>query len=274
MHMHCYVAVCNNYAICNTLQTAFKLRCEGNAICNVLQIASKFYHLKILKRREILINCKMHRFNNACKTPNQHLYLVRTLFCPRTFPKFEGGGALKPIRPSVYWFVCPSLCHKNFNLAHIFWSVKDIHVTLFLTWVILWKSPSTTFHQFHDLYTELVLHRIMNGFHGAFATGVASQQGTLTLPDTWFRPQFWDLLMLQLLRPNSSNLPCLYSTFHLEYPLVLSRYCFQLAPCRDLSFDLDLLQGQFILPTRGGQQLSEFACRVYFYTVVSTWRHQ
>ena len=37
-------------------------------------------------------------------------------------------------------------------------------------------------------------------------------------------PPFWDLLMLQLLRPNSSNLPCLYSTFHLEYPLVLSRF--------------------------------------------------
>ena len=84
-----------------------------------------------------------------------------------------------------------------------------------------------TFHQFHDLYTELDLHRIMSGFHGAFATGVASKQGTLTLPDTWFRPPFWDLLMLQLLRPNSSNLPCLYSTFHLEYPLVLSRFCFR-----------------------------------------------
>ena len=40
------------------------------------------------------------------------------------------------------------------------------------------------------------------------------------------RPPFWDLLMLQLLRPNSSNLPCLYSTFHLEHPLVLSRFCF------------------------------------------------
>ena len=66
---------------------------------------------------------------------------------------------------------------------------------------------------------------IMSGFHGAFATGVACQQGTLTLPDTWFRPPLWDLLMLQLLRPNSSNLPCLYSTFHLEYPLVLSRFC-------------------------------------------------
>ena len=67
----------------------------------------------------------------------------------------------------------------------------------------------------------------MSSFHGAFATGVASQQGTLTLPDTWFRPPFWDLLMLQLLRPNSSNLPCLYSTFHLEYPLVLSRFYFR-----------------------------------------------
>ena len=29
---------------------------------------------------------------------------------------------------------------------------------------------------------------IMSCFHGAFATGVECQQGTLTLPDTWFRP--------------------------------------------------------------------------------------
>ena len=59
-----------------------------------------------------------------------------------------------------------------------------------------------------------------------FAYAFVCKQGALTLPDTWFRPPFWDLLMLQLLRPNSSNLPCLYSTFHLEYPLVLSRFCF------------------------------------------------
>ena len=66
----------------------------------------------------------------------------------------------------------------------------------------------------------------MSGFHRAFATGVACQQGTLTLPDTWFRPPLWDLLVLQLLRPDSAILPCLNSTFHLEYPLVLSRFCF------------------------------------------------
>ena len=49
-----------------------------------------------------------------------------------------------------------------------------------------------TFHQFQDLETELDLQRIMSGFHVAFATGVVCQQGSLTLPDAWFRPPFWD----------------------------------------------------------------------------------
>ena len=109
----CYVAVCNNYAICNKLQTAlncnavcntsyFKLRCDDNAICNVLQIASKFYHLKILKmRKKKLINGKMHRFNHillwiqsdtnlfelGMQKSQSTLQLLRKLFCPRTFVK-------------------------------------------------------------------------------------------------------------------------------------------------------------------------------------------
>ena len=101
-----------------------------------------------------------------------------------------------------------------------------------------WLSYRSDFPPISWPYTELDLHRIMSGFHGAFATGLASQQGTLTLPDTWFRPPFWDLLMLQLLRPNSSNLPCLYSTFHLEYPLVLSRFCFVTNVENDVPFTL------------------------------------
>ena len=118
--------------------------------------------------------------------------------------------------------------------------------------VISWHSFSFstlhTFHQFHDLYTELDLHLIMSGFHGAFATGVASQQGTLTLPDTWFRPPFWDLLMLQSLSPNSSNLPCLYSTFHLEYPLVLSRFYFTIRRIFHMScFVITLLPLRYVL---------------------------
>ena len=40
---------------------------------------------------------------------------------------------------------------------------------------------------------------------------------------------FWgggDLLMLQKLRPVFKNLPCLFSTFHIDYPSVLSRFLF------------------------------------------------
>ena len=74
--------------------------------------------------------------------------------------------------------------------------------------------------------TELDLHRIMSGFHGAFATGVACQRGMLTLPDTLFRPPFLGLACTPIAGTRFSNLPCLYSTFHLEYPLVLSRFYF------------------------------------------------
>ena len=41
-------------------------------------------------------------------------------------------------------------------------------------WYRLWPSPNYEWFN----------------FHGAFATGVACQQGTLTLLDTWFRPPF------------------------------------------------------------------------------------
>ena len=72
--------------------------------------------------------------------------------------------------------------------------------------------------------TEVDLHQIKSGFHGAFPTVVACKQGTLTLPDTWFRPPFGDLRMIILLRPVFPNW-CLFSTFLLENRPVLSRIC-------------------------------------------------
>ena len=114
----------------------------------------------------------------------------------------------------------------------------------------------------------------MSGFHGAFATGVASQQGTLTLPDTWFRPPFWDLLMLQLLRPNSSNLPCLYSTFHLEYPLVLSRFYFEYTTDRVkiMSVRLHELSGYHKI-TRHKQNMAYLCVNLHKSTANSTHFH-
>ena len=68
---------------------------------------------------------------------------------------------------------------------------------------------------------------------------VASQQETLTLQGTCFRPPFEGLLMLQLLRPVQPNLRNLFSTFHLEYPSVLS--LFRSSDCKE-AFGIRLSQ--------------------------------
>ena len=66
---------------------------------------------------------------------------------------------------------------------------------------------------------------IMSGFHGAFCNGCGMPAGNAYPSGHLVCPPLWDLLVLQLLRPDSSNLPCLYSTFHLEHPLVFYRFC-------------------------------------------------
>ena len=75
-------------------------------------------------------------------------------------------------------------------------------------------------HRFNDRI-ELDPHRIKSICDECgMPTGSAYPAGHLV------PPPFWDMLVFQLLRPNCWNLPCLYSTFHLEYPLVLPRFCF------------------------------------------------
>ena len=77
------------------------------------------------------------------------------------------------------------------------------------------------FNKFHDLTTELDLHRIMSRFHGAFATGVEIQQGSFASAHLVASP-IWDLRVLHLLRPDSSNLPCFIRLFN----LILVFFCF------------------------------------------------
>ena len=110
---------CN--AVCN--KSYFKLRCDGNAICNVLQIASKFYHLKILKRRKKLINGKMHQSLQSYFTMNSARHqsirvrhaklpinttIVQNAILARTFAKLGGGGAIKT-HSSIRLLVCLSV---------------------------------------------------------------------------------------------------------------------------------------------------------------------
>ena len=57
-------------------------------------------------------------------------------------------------------------------------------------------TTDQTFHQFHDLDTELYLYRIISGFHGAFAKGVAClpfrTHGSVPLFRTWLCSNFLD----------------------------------------------------------------------------------
>ena len=66
------------------------------------------------------------------------------------------------------------------------------------------------------------LHQITSGFHRAFATGVACQQGTVTHPDTWFYPHFYDLLMLEYA---VSQLWIVRSGLHLVTYLDVGNFC-------------------------------------------------
>ena len=74
-------------------------------------------------------------------------------------------------------------------------------------------------------FLDYAFHQILVSIRVS-ATVVTCRQGTLTLPGTWFRPPFLDLLMLQLLRLVFTNLPCLFSTVRLENPSVLSPFSF------------------------------------------------
>ena len=76
-----------------------------------------------------------------------------------------------------------------------------------------------TFHQFHDLDAEFDLHRVLRGFHGAFAMGVACQQGTLTLADTWFRLPILGLACAPIVETRFLELAMSLLDFSLRIPL-------------------------------------------------------
>ena len=131
--VHCYVAVCNNYAICNKLQTAlncnavcntsyFKLRCDGDAICNVLQIASKFYHLKNIEKEKKKIDQRQNASLQSYLTMNSARHqsirarhaklpinttIVQNAILPPHFCEMGGGGIKTHL--SVRLLVCLSV---------------------------------------------------------------------------------------------------------------------------------------------------------------------
>ena len=97
---------------------------------------------------------------------------------------------------------------------------------------IQWQ-PSTdqTLYQSVTSLLSSTFYRLTRGFHRLFATGVACWQGTLTLPDTWSRPN-WDLHIFYLLRP--ILFPNLY--FLLDYSLRTSLGTFSILLCCEKTY--------------------------------------
>ena len=93
----------------------------------------------------------------------------------------------------------------------------------FIPWPTVTSQPIRLSTNFMTLMPSLTFTDY-EWFPWSICNGCGMPAGKLTLPDTLFSHPLWDLFLLQLLRPDSSNLPCLYSTFRLEYPLVLPRF--------------------------------------------------
>ena len=119
------------------------------------------------------------------------------------------------------------LCGRYFSCSKVFCTIVRFTIVYYRTFFRDWlRQPIRLSTICQDLNTGLDLHRITSGFRGAFATGVAGQQGTLTLPETWIRPPFGNLLMLQFMRPVLPNLPFLFLDF---FTMNTPRYFLDLA---------------------------------------------
>ena len=97
-------------------------------------------------------------------------------------------------------------------------------LNVILTSDLLDSPTDHIFHQFRDLDIELDLHRITGSFRGVFAMDVACQQGTLTLPDTWFHSPLLKLAYPRIVETIFPELVLVFSTFEFEYPSVLSMF--------------------------------------------------
>ena len=111
-----------------------------------------------------------------------------------------------------------------------------------------------TFHQFNDLDTGLDFQRITSGFHGSFATGVPSQQGTLTLSDAWFRPPIFGLACAPIVDTRFLELAMALLDFSPRIPLgifsILLNVCHLLLMCFEKRQPIRKIPGTKLLASK------------------------
>ena len=142
---------------------------------------------------------------------SQCIYL---LFTCSTEDVITGAKVLSVHGERLSWYISSETTVIRTNIRCRIISV-GISFLQTLSSMTLWSLTSCS-----DVTTDQTLHQCYGldtyeGFHGAFATGVTCQQGTLTTLDCGL---FVDTIFLEL--------AVSFPTFYSEYPSVLSRFCF------------------------------------------------
>ena len=135
----------------------------------------------------------------------------------------------------------------------LFWGPGDLPISYsnrdpFLPLTSYSDFPTDqSFHQFSWPWYRAWPSPNYEWFLWSICNGLASQQVTLTLPDIHFLPPFGTCLCSSCWDQFYRTCHIFFSTFHLEYPSVLSRLCFHKLIttyiCIIMLYDLYVLDG-------------------------------
>ena len=90
-------------------------------------------------------------------------------------------GALKSLPLNCWWIIFDGRCGDSYQTI---WSFPLTNVKWHsVTWPYTMTTP-----YWSDFVPNSTFYRILSGFHGTFAMGVACRQGALTPSDTWSLP--------------------------------------------------------------------------------------
>ena len=132
--------------------------------------------------------------------------------------------------------ICVNFCRSYappHTHTHLELRIQEIHsFRIFL----LHALKFCIWHSFKVLQIKFECCHFVSTFEGVkplFELRIKEIRSFLHFPPTCSDTLSWNFAYD--LRPDSPNLSCLYSTFPLEYPLVLSRFCFLLIYYRSSS---------------------------------------
>ena len=119
----------------------------------------------------------------------QPIYDVQTSFTALRTSNIKPKKVCRPRK--LICLTAPQLCFftpaKSKEIAS---SMVDWTTIVNVEWYsVTWPYTMTTPY-WSDYVPNSTFYRILRGFNGTVATGVACRQGMITPPDTWSRP-FW-----------------------------------------------------------------------------------